>query len=706
MGIQKKAPLKPLPTIQEPWTRVAIDIVGPLPRTKSGYRYILTGMDFASRYPEAIPLKRVDAQTVATALLEIISRYGIPEEILTDNGSVFTGKVMKSLFETLEIESIRTTPYHPQSNRMLERFHRTLKSILSKTEALEQWATALPITLFAARDTPHTATGFTPFQLLFGHNVNGPAATLHRVWTGKHEVPKKIIEYVENLKTKMAKAVVTANKAEEEVKERAKEYYDRGAKEDELEEGMEVLILHPAISLGWKSSWEGPYTVLKQITPVTYRINMPGKRGAIVHWNSLKRFHRTYQVNHVVIADGSLDADGQLRLPGLPGTKTDEGTRMETEVTLTEQQKKELEELKLEYQVVISTIPGTNKDVLMGIEVEQCKPISIPPYRIPIWWKSKLASEIKTLLDLEVIEPSNSPWAAPVVCVMKPDGSLRMCIDYRALNKVTKADPYPMPRIEELLEKVAPARFISTLDLNKGYYQVPLSDSAKEKTAFITPQGKFQFRKMPFGLRNAPATFQRMMNDILTRHSRASAYIDDIVVTSTTWKEHLQDLREVFEKLRKAGLTVKESKCTFAQATVTFLGHQLGKEKISLQEAKLEALREYRKPITKKDLRAYLGFTGYYRRFIPNFATHSVNLMDATSKQRPEKIVWTDKMMEEYEYLKETLLKATALHAYNPKLRTKLHTDASDRGLGAVLLQIDKDGEEKPVAYYSKKLLP
>lgn len=160
----------------------------------------------------------------------------------------------------------------------------------------------------------------------------------------------------------------------------------------------------------------------------------------------------------------------------------------------------------------------------MTVETKGTKPISIPPYRIPVRWKAKLATEIQTLLDLGVIEASTSPWSAPVVCVSKPDGTLRMCVDYRTLNAVTTPDPFPMPRIEELLDKVAPAKYITTLDLNKGYYQIPLDEKSMEKKAFTTPQGKFHFRRMPFGLRNAPAVFQRMMNNILAGHQNSEAY--------------------------------------------------------------------------------------------------------------------------------------------------------------------------------------
>lgn len=164
--------------------------------------------------------------------------------------------------------------------------------------------------------------------------MNGPAATLHRVWTGKHETPRKVIEYVEELRRKMANAVETANMAESKAKEKAKEYDDWGTKEDILEEGEEVLLLHPSVNSNWKASWEGPYTVQKQITPVTYRINTPGKRGSVIHRNSLKRFVRTYNVNHIVLADGELDGSGQLRLPGLPGTEVQEEQRQVLELTL------------------------------------------------------------------------------------------------------------------------------------------------------------------------------------------------------------------------------------------------------------------------------------------------------------------------------------------------------------------------------------
>lgn len=247
----------------------------------------------------------------------------------------------------------------------------------------------------------------------------------------------------------------------------------------------------------------------------------------------------------------------------------------------------------------------------MTIDTGRQKPTNIAPYRIPVRWRAKLEDEVQALLKLDIIQPSRSPYAAPVVCVAKPDGSLRMCIDYRELNKTIVTDAYPMPRIEELIDKVAPVAFISTVELAKGYYQVPLAEDIQHKTAFITPQGKFKFKWMPFRLKNAPAVFQRLMQTILQDLPYASAYLDDVVVYSHTWKEHLQHLGEVFRHLSDAGLTLKLKKCAFGRAQVSFLGHILGRGTVQPQEMKVEALKMYKKPKTKRDLRAFLGLIGY-----------------------------------------------------------------------------------------------
>lgn len=303
--------------------------------------------------------------------------------------------------------------------------------------------------------------------------------------------------------------------------------------------------------------------------------------------------------------------------------------------------------------------------------------------------------------------PSTSPWTSPIVPVRKKDGSLRLCIDYRKLNDMTTEDRYPMPRVEELLEKLGKAKYISTLDLTKGYYQVSMAPSDRKKTAFMAPMGKFEFTRMPFGLKGAPATFQRLMDVILGPYTAfARAYLDDIVIFSESWEEHLTHLDTIFSILEKTGLKAKPTKCTLAENHCIYLGHRVGDGKIEMEEAKLEALRNFRRPLTKGDVRAFLGLAGYYRRFLPHFAERTARLSDLTKKDLPAKITWTDTLENDFQVLKQLMCTKPILFCPRDDKEFVLHTDASERGIGAVLSQeIEKD-DERPLAYFSRKLLP
>lgn len=243
-------------------------------------------------------------------------------------------------------------------------------------------------------------------------------------------------------------------------------------------------------------------------------------------------------------------------------------------------------------------------------------------------------------------------------------GELRMCIDYRMLNRLTIPDNYPLPRIDELLEKVVGAKFITTLDLAKGYYQVPLAETTIPKTVFVTPEGKYEFTTLPFGLRNAPSVFQRLMDDVLQDVNNARAYIDDIIVFSDSWDDHLRHLESVLQRLKKAGLTVKRRKCHFATADVAFLGHVVGKGMVRPQHGKIEAIQKYTIPA---DLRASLGLVGYYRAFIPQFLTRAAALTDLTSSRQPEKLQLLPEHQREFEDLRQALLSDPVLAAFDRK---------------------------------------
>ncbi|KAJ8270580.1 hypothetical protein GJAV_G00116710 [Gymnothorax javanicus] len=209
--------------------------------------------------------------------------------------------------------------------------------------------------------------------------------------------------------------------------------------------------------------------------------------------------------------------------------------------------------------------------------------VRLRPYRIPEAEKEAVRDEIRAMLKMDVIEESNSAWRRLIVIVPKLDGSLRFCNDFRRLNEISVFDAYPMPRVDELLERLGPARFISTLDLTRGYWQVPLTAQAKEKTAFATPDGLFQFKVLPFGVHGAPATFQRLMDQVLRPHSEyAASYLDDIVVHSTDWETHLERLEAVLGALRTAGLTAKASKCHLGLEEAHYLGYKIKKRQLAI----------------------------------------------------------------------------------------------------------------------------
>uniref|UniRef100_K7EYV5 ribonuclease H n=1 Tax=Pelodiscus sinensis TaxID=13735 RepID=K7EYV5_PELSI len=290
-----------------------------------------------------------------------------------------------------------------------------------------------------------------------------------------------------------------------------------------------------------------------------------------------------------------------------------------------------------------------------------------------------LEREVQDMLALGVIQPSSSPWASPVLLVPKKDGSIRFCVDYRKLNAITVSDAYSMPRPDELLDKLGGARYLTTLDLTKGYWQVPLDQEARLKSAFITPLGLYEFLVLPFGLKGAPATFQRLVDQLLRgMENCALAYIDDICVFSQSWEDHVAHVSQVLDRLREAGLTVKAGKCKVGMAEVSYLGHKVGSGCLKPEPAKVEAIRDWPVPQTKKQVQAFIGMAGYYRRFVPNFSSIAAPITELCRKGRPDRVVWTEQCQRALCALKGALAKAPVL--VNPDFDKPfiVFTDASD----------------------------
>ena len=263
-----------------------------------------------------------------------------------------------------------------------------------------------------------------------------------------------------------------------------------------------------------------------------------------------------------------------------------------------------------------------------------------------------------------------------------------------------------MPRVDELLDRLGKANFRSTMDLTRGYWQVPVAQQDQHKTAFNSPFGFFQFRVMPFGLQGAPATFQRMMDRLLIgAYKFAAAYLDDLVIYSSTWSDHLQHICLILKKLQEAGLTVKLRKCQFGMQQCTYLGFIVGSGLLKPEIDKLQAIKQLPIPKTKHDVRTFLGITGYYRKFIANYATVAAPLTDSTKKNSPNQVIWTDCCAQAWQTLKDELCSSPVLKSPDFTAQYILQTDASNQGVGAVLSQRDELGSDHPVAYFSKKLL-
>ena len=533
-----RAPLQPLPCIGEPFKLVAMDIVGPIPRSTSGYKYILTFMDLYTKYPEAIPLRRVDNESVLEAMLEVFSRHGIPESILTDQGSVFMSKLTKSVCNTLGIEQIRTSPYHPQSDGALERWHACLKGMLKKSEAdLRYWDRHLKYLLFAYRDTPHCVTGFSLFTLLFGREVKGPLSLVHSSWLDGETEGVEASVWLTALKQQMALMSTVVTEREKLAKAKMKKFFDKSAREKSFDPGDSVLIRKPGLKKKLGDSWDGPFVILEKLSPLNYKIQTPGRRSKVLHVNMLKKWSvPTARVHGIAVIheeEGECESPQGLML-----------TRVGFEPTVIQQ--KQLEDTLNEYPEVLCDTPGKTEKITLSILTGESIPIRSHPYRIPPRWMNEVKAQIDQLLQLGIIEASESPWSSAVVTVKKKTGGVRICVDYRAVNGVTTPDPYQMPFIEDILDTLSSAKHMSKIDLNKGFHQIPVRREDKEKTAFCTPWGKYQFTRMPFGLRNGPAVFQRLMDKLLHHDLEYSrVYIDDIVVFSQSWEQHCLHLKSV-----------------------------------------------------------------------------------------------------------------------------------------------------------------
>ena len=564
------------PTISVPNQRMAWDLVGPLNRTVRGYRYISTVMCLGTRYPYAVALKKIDAVSVAEGLMEVIQHTGIPNELLSDQGSQFMGRVVTKTCELLNIKKLKTTAYHPQTNGALIRWHATLKGMLRKfDDSSETWDKLLKYCLLVCRAMPHAATGFSPYELVHGRSMRGSLEAMKLGWVKGDLSFATSTQCVAELRETLAKLHKVAHANEEAYKLKSKAAYDMSTKPRSFELGDMVLCHTPGLTGKLHSIWDGPYDVIAKTSGCNYKIAVPGKKSknTTVHINRLKEW-KTPVANlfRVVVAEESEETTEPI------------GKVKMSDPLLSIAQKAQLQAILDEFSDGVTIELDSVMEEAHVILNDGSPPVRSVPYRIAPGWRQDVKEEIQQLVREGILVPSKSALSSPIVPVRKRGtNAIRLYIDYRRLNSITRPDPFQMPMIHDLLDNVAGETRLTKVDMNKGFYQVPLDKDSQDMTAFCSPLGKFAFTRMPFGLMNAPATFQRCMQNTLSQQLEfSSIFIDDVLIYSSTWKEHLDHIRGVLEALNEAGLTAKPNKCVWGARSLEYLGHGVGNGLVSI----------------------------------------------------------------------------------------------------------------------------
>ena len=534
--------------------------------------------------------------------------------------------------------------------------------------------------------------------------------------------------------------------------------YDKKTQDRKFSVGEEVLVLLPSASNKLLSSWLGPFPITKVFHP-DYRVLVKGKEK-VFHANMLKRYVRREEAADVAVGGSKcvqsvgdfvpwreispLLDEVDMSVPKVPSTSSgdfhavesvcsagvvqDHGedvsiptlsVPMSTSIpdedvscvqfddALSEVQ---LDELKAVFQThadILTTRPGVfSGNLMLEIPLTSDVPIRRKMYNLPFSSKEVVEKEIQVMLDLEIIEPSKSPYSSPVVLVRKKDGSCRFCIDFRGLNKITVFDAEPIPNVEDLFVRLAHSRFFTKIDLAKGYWQILVLPEDRPKTAFATHQGLFQFIRMPFGLVSAPAVFARMMRMLHLADLSAENFFDDILVHSASWSDHLHHVRNVLDRLKSYGLTARLSKILAGFQSLEFLGHVVGSGVLRPDESKTDKILQVSTPTTKKQVRSLLGLLSFYRRYIPGFASVAAPLTDLTKEggRSCRSIHWTPDCASALQEIQDILSRKPVLLLPRLDLPFVLETDASSTGLGAVLLQEFEDSLH-PVCFASRKLL-
>ena len=557
----------------------------------------------------------------------------------------------------------------------------------------------------------------------------GPLLLLKEKWLDEDPEKISVLKYVATFKDRLFRAGQIAKRNLQESQSKMKVWYDRKAKSRCFEPGDRVLVLFPVVGNPLQAKYSGPYKVVKKISDTNYLVKTPGRRKEtqVCHINMLKAYHEKPKPELVTL-NNRLGLESPMHSKDCVGQVAEKEEDTESEVMLGNDQqpiklqnsqilndlgtklshlplvqRKELAEVITQYREVFPDVPSKTNLIEHDVDVGDSAPIKQHPYRLSPMKKELLDKEVQYMLKNDIIEESQSNWSSPCILVPKHDGGFRFCTDFRKVNDKTKSDSFPIPRIADCIDQIGNAKFVSTFDMLKGYWQVPLTQRAREISAFVTPSGLYQYKVMPFGMKNAPATFQRMVNKLVRDIDGCEGYIDDVVIFSDNWSDHIRQIERFFQIMLEAKLTINLMKSEFGKATVKYLGHIVGQGQVRPLDAKIQTIVKYPIPTSRKELARFLGMAGYYRNFCLNFSDIAAPLTNLLSKK--VKFVWTDDCQLAFDKVKLLLQKSPVLKSPDYEKPFKLIIDSSDVGTGSVLVQEASDGLDHPVSYFSKKFL-
>lgn len=728
-------------SVEPVFSHFYVDCLGPLCSYSIQYNYAIVFLDKVSRYPHCVPLRSITAKSCCEAMLSFWQFTGIPTKVTMDRATNFTGELTREFLKRVGVSPIFCTPRHPEANSV-ERTVGTIKSMIAKVaeEHPRSWQRYVDLILWAIRESPNETNNVSPYTLVFGHLPHGPLAVLRDIWINENKYPvpknKSTADFLKDLRDRLNIARSYAESHAEKSQQRYVDRYNRHSRQKSFTVGESVLVLQKDSTASKVfSRWIGPVVVTEVQSPHSYVVEFDDGSRRIIHANHLRKFHtRTQAVQYdtmlltsgcdvnscALISDQDQDfgeicvidtpSDDQCSKP-LPSQLIDR----ETLSHLSVKQQGELLQLLDKYADCFSEMPGLTTRVEHTLELTpNFKPKCMREYKVPECLKAEVERQLKGMLANGIITESTSSMCSPLVLVKKgktfSDG-IRLAVDYRYLNSFTVSDAFPIPDIEDVIQRVGSKRYISVFDCRQGYWQTSVRKSDRWLTAFVCLGRLYEFTRTAFGMKNAGQTFVRAMHQILQPLCEfVDSFIDDCAVFSDLWHEHLSHLESYLSTMKREGITLNLNKSQFAQPKIYFCGEVIGSGTRGLDPTKVSAVKDMAIPETKKQLRRILGFFSYFRKHIPAFADKAKILTDLTAKRVPQKLEsqWNAKHSEALEILKQELIKAceTPLHTVRFDKPFQIYVDASQDACGGLICWLDDEGTDHPIAFFSTKFTP